>query len=269
MLANNDERFTAEGPPAVTRIPLDEISFSTNACSCGVENDDDAESVVSDVSDDVFFCLQAQQTKIVDNVPRSIFSSYWKDDSKEQRHTSIPAQPAAPAVGFKRAAPLAQVPQQRDLDPYQYFGIERPEEKRVDEKAQTETEASSLNTYEKMLQRYEQTSQSRTSRSPSSFENRPFWMSFFGRNGHFSEPQLSSKFPYQRNMQSDTALVKKPKKSCLRSGRFSCTHSSSCKQFQSEPEHCSKVSFQPKIEVLVFELPVEHFASSGWSKMFG
>lgn len=234
-------------PPAAMRIPLDEISFSTRSMSSQMnENDadDDGESIVSDMSEE-----ELPPNKVVDSVPpRSIFSTYYNANP-----TSIASKRSAnpPTKRIQRLVPLQQ---QNDPDPYKYFGIERPERQRPKDDSDS---SSSLNTYERILQMHEKPPLLKN--AP---ENRPFWMSFFGKQA--SEPHLATRLPHQRNACSDTVLIQKPKKSCLRRGRFSCHEPNKGNSYSAKA-----ISFQPKIEVRVFEPPVEQFASKGWSDMFG
>eukprot|EP00539_Tryblionella_compressa_P006824 CAMPEP_0178756438 /NCGR_PEP_ID=MMETSP0744-20121128/13275_1 /TAXON_ID=913974 /ORGANISM="Nitzschia punctata, Strain CCMP561" /LENGTH=258 /DNA_ID=CAMNT_0020410581 /DNA_START=47 /DNA_END=820 /DNA_ORIENTATION=+ len=255
MQTTTDERLSVENP--AIKIPLDEISFSTG----GPENNDE-ESVISTISNDEDSEENSQEQRIVDSVPRSIFSNYWKVDPKAAAATAVSADHHHQTS--IRANMTVATP-----DPYKYFGIQHPNE--VEEE---KVEEDSVNTYERMLKQYEQQHQQCSTNSSSTrrpYESRPLWMSFFGGNCYSSEPQLQLQSSHihktgaiigtRRNVQSDTALLKTPQKSCLRRGRFSA---SSCQQDDDASSH-NKVSFQPKIQVHVFQPPVEKWAPSGWS----
>jgi hypothetical protein len=240
----NEALITEGEPPVAIRIPLDEVSFSTRSMGSGCKNDDGEEdSLVSDMSEDD----ESQQRKIVDSVPRSIFSTYY------EANPTAAARKRSANPPTKRIQRLA--PQHSDPDPFEFFGIKRPERHgREDEN----DSSSSMNTYERVLQQHE------SSNNP--LESRPFWMSFFGGNGHASEPHLTARNLHQRNAYSDSVLIRKPKTSCLRRGRFSTLQDAN-----EATDHCSPkaISFQSSIEVRVYERPVEQFASKGWSDFFG
>jgi hypothetical protein len=260
--AQQDERLTVDDiTPKMMRIPLDEISFST---SSRAENDDD--SIVSTISNDD---LEDDHTlQVVNEVPRSIFSNYWKEGTGDE----IRGRPSSPQQQQQKK--LLPSCDNNIMDGYKYFGIDRSEVERANSNKECD-DHDSINTYERMLQRYEKPSP-RSNRQTSSSSSRPSWMAFFGGSGyHFSsEPQFQNLGTKPtRFAQSDTALLKKPKRSCLRSGRFASsgdtmetTANNNNNNSQQQQQH---VTFQPKIEIQVFQPPVEKWAPSGWSDWFG
>jgi hypothetical protein len=268
-----EPRLQHNAAPPPMRIPLDEISFST--ASAGAANDEEG-SVVSSVSDFEDDVNDSAGAKVVDTVPRSIFSSYWKDDFRGTDPSMASCRRRAlspPSSDPQRVVLGSKVPQEQD--PYQVYGIDRPHHGPSSERKAEED--SSLNTYERILQAYEQpqpcpprASSSSLPRSP--FESRPLWMSFFSGDKfyHSSEPQRLSELARgtSRATRSDTALIQMPKKSCLRRGRFSGLEGLKETTVDKSPASY-KVCFQPKIEVRVFPPPVEQWSPSGWSSFFG
>jgi hypothetical protein len=120
--------------------------------------------------------------------------------------------------------------------------------------AAEEEDATSCNTYERTLQRT----------PPSLFPRRHiFPNASFDHMDQVSPPRadLSS----SRKTYSDSRLRKDQKiASCLRCSRFSRRGSV---ESSSGSEH-SSVSFSPKVDVIVFRHPVEHWAAKGWSEYF-
>ena len=118
-----------------------------------------------------------------------------------------------------------------------------------------EDDVASCNTYERTLQRPPVV----CSTTPSSLPRRRIFP-----NASFNRvdlPCVSS-----RKTHSDSRLLKQTTVSCLRRSRFS-RHGSSSSEEQSHSEH-SSVSFSPKVDVIVFRRPVEHWAAKGWSEYF-
>jgi hypothetical protein len=256
-----DERLTVDDiTRKMMRIPLDEISFST---SSPASEDDD--SIVSTISNDDNDLEEDSKIQMVSEVPRSIFSKYWKeqtgDEIRRTSSSSLPQQKKLPSCD------------NNIMDGYKYFGIDRSEVQR-DSKV-SEDENDSINTYERMLQQYEKPSQPQISKQTSLSSRPSSWMTFFGgKSYHFSssEPRLQHLGTKPtRCTQSDTALLKKPQKSCLRRGRFTSTSGDVVDTTNSNnpTNNNNRVSFQPKIEIKVFQPPVEKWAPSGWSDWFG
>jgi hypothetical protein len=293
QIGNGDELLVMDTTPCPMRIPFDEISYSTATGSGDAAAHDEEGSVVSAISDlddidenESILKKPANHHSfnVVETVPRSIFSSYWKGDYTNNRDPAAVcyATPRKRSIGIQAIRP--------EQDPYLAFGIKHPQ-KQVDQKRElvSSSSSSSLNTYERIIQAYEQRaspspvplSHSSIPRSP--FESRPLWMSFFSGNQYLSEPQLLSSVHDSRTARanrSDTALAMKPQKSCLRRGRFTAAvQSTSTIQNPSttaRPEvpqlslsSPARVCFQPKIEVHVFQPPVEQWSTSGWSSLFG
>lgn len=118
-----------------------------------------------------------------------------------------------------------------------------------------EDDTASCNTYERTLQRRPGFD------SPSSLPRRRIFPN--ASLSHVTPPAA----PPSRKAHSDSRLLWKessPTGSCLRRSRFSRHVSSS----SSSSEHSSVVSFSPKVDVIVFRRPVEHWAAKGWSEYF-
>lgn len=270
-------------------IPLGEVSFNF---------DDDSSSVVSTISgDNDDQCRLSVGEKYQPSrptqggdesvePPRSIFSNYWNaDDSCAIRVRPSPRCIANPHKTQRRGIIVHQQPQQTVIDPYEHFGL-------VEDCGEERVAEDSINTYERMLQKHEISAHRNpgSSVNPNPFESRPLWLSaLFGTDSRqrslASAPSLRrletpGDRQGQRGTLSDTALLKTPKKSCLRRGRYSCgstlpdssraaTVEHESKQKQREPADHAEVSFQPKIEIYFFHPPVESWAPKGWSKWFG
>lgn len=282
-IGNEGDRWTVEdcgGSSSPMRTPLDDISFSTT--SAWAPNGDEGSEVssISDLEDEENDGIVRSNpaAKVVDAVPRSIFSRYWKDDLRRDNPAASSARHCSES-NAQIAVLRSKIPP--DQNAYQVFRIHRS---RAQE--QQSEEDSSLNTYERTLLAHEHQpspplpcSPPVSSLPPSPFESRPLWMSFFSGNDYCSEPHLLSAFGSNqtRATRSDTALIQTPKKSCLRKGRFAQTNpgkaANPCNNddgpYTKSPSSASKVCFQPKIQVHVFQPPVEQWSPSGWSSFFG
>jgi hypothetical protein len=280
---NGGELLTLDAAPTPLGIPFDEISFSTGSDGAAAQDEEaSVVSAISDQEDDENCAILGKNANhhsslAVDGVPRSIFSSYWKDDYTSRDPVSCSTRTR------KRTVILDKIHQGQN--PYVVFGIQHPHKQ--DQKGEVDSSSSSsLNTYERMLQDFEYRTPSRAPshstipRSP--FESRPLWMSLFSGKQYLSEPQLLSSVNAShtaRVNRSDTVLVKKPSKSCLRRGRFATAalqspkmvaHPNTIACLEAPPlTSPGKVCFQPKIEVHVFQPPVEQWSPSGWSSLFG
>jgi hypothetical protein len=302
-------------------LPLDEVSFN---------HEDDCSSVVSSMSEDndavvhlvVGKDLQSSSsssssspvqqivtTKTTRDRPRSIFSNYWKADSSPNIQVTPSSRCSSsdvpPHKVQARRTLMQQGPQYADIDPNKLFGLTAVADE-VDEKD------DSINTYERMLQRDEFHARSSCRLQPESLQTacdstsrRPLWLyAIFGvesssTNGAYrtaSAPSLRRMEAHhnfaKRGVLSDTALMKSPKKSSLRRGRFSVSCGRSCAEESTitvptsqkdstlketsrttttgvHCKHYNAVSFQPRVDVYVFQPPVETWAHKGWSNWFG
>lgn len=199
--------------------------------------------------------------------PRSIFSAYWKTDTKLS-----PSSSSSPTSTLLEGEQGGRHRRQQttssktyaynhDQDPYKYFGIS--------EEVETESyddDDDSLNSYERMLRKSEETTTTMRGRSSTC-------------------PSLSAAFESRRMVinsnkkttQSDTVLFAKASKrlSCLRKSRFSIDCDKGRKEYQrssssvSSASAATSVSFESRIEVHLFHPPVEKWAPSGWSSWFG
>lgn len=192
---------------------------------------------------------------------------------------------------------------------------ENEEEQKVQKGDSFDSSSSSLNTYERMINgEYEwppsssSKHQHRLRRSMNDDRNTNLfnvWMSFFGGNtasACASESRAAAtttvmrhSLPSLRNLdrqsaacasssqrrggvQSESALLKTPQKSCLRRGRFSVSVTRSSQPLSNNEEEAENTSirtdktivhFEKKVEVFEFQPPVESWAESGWSSWFG
>jgi len=215
--------------------------------------------------------------------PRSIFGSYWKT-------TSSPGDDS-PLSSSRRRAKIV-IPPSRALSPtsvlpttprnwqdhpfmpaYMHEGYGDDEDE----------DEFSANTYEKTLKDCEQLPTPPRLQSRSPYENPPLssWTSWF--SGYQSDSCLlravaatSSSWgrgDLGRQVQSDSALLARPKASLLRQGRFSSMSPNSLpspprtKRSDVHPDH--HVRFQAKIEVCEYHPPTESWAAEGWSLWFG
>eukprot|EP00934_Nitzschia_sp_Nitz4_P006141 Nitzschia sp. Nitz4//scaffold257_size48314//18698//19498//NITZ4_007090-RA/size48314-processed-gene-0.4-mRNA-1//1//CDS//3329544451//6131//frame0 len=175
---------------------------------------------------------------------KSVYSSERTNDIKQAR-----------PILQRSASPMAVME-----DPYQYFGIETPEQEaqlKMDRKQALE------NAYEHSLNQCEEPVRPKSSR----YSNQPLWAKWFS-NKPFSAPSLQSheleQRPglHRRQAQSESQLYRTPLKSCVRQGRFSQKATS---QGAGESSH---VHFQPVVKVVQYNAPVESWAEEGWSKWF-
>jgi len=225
---------------------------------------------------------------------RSIFSAYWKTDSRLSRSPPSSISSSNSEVEEETQQQQDQqhhfnCPRRRrrifnnktytytyDGDPYQFFGIEEEE----DETSTTEddSDSDSLNSYERILQKNEVSetknhhrigNRRRRSRTCASLS--------FERVG-MPRTMVDS---VAKTTQSDTVLFANTSSSlqrlsCLRKSRFaSDADSSESKNSNHESDIDtdssvrSSVSFEARIQVRLFIPPVENWAPSGWSNWFG
>lgn len=254
----DEQLLSGECPPSPILLSKDEIS---------TVNEEEEESVISSLEVDTVVVLKT--SNVVNAVPRSIFSSYWNDNSRRKHISGSPSTIERPSKASfqQRIAPRAvlrsSIPPEQD--PYHVFGI--PRNNAIETNATREVASedfSSLNTYERTLQTYEQQHR-HPSRASATCESRPYFSGY-----HASEPYSLSSLvatpPYTVKAQSDTALIQKPQKSCLRRGRFSAVEQSTAET--TVPCNTTRVYFQPKIQVRVFQRPVEQWSPNGWSSYF-
>lgn len=135
----------------------------------------------------------------------------------------------------------------------------------------TEDETSSINTYERTLQvSHGKTKEASTTTNPPPSRRRIF-------QGLAPIPDLVDDLRVHRQptkVQSDSCLLAKPP--CLRRSRFSVSTTSSSSYSQPDCRRASSsssssitsVKFNPKVDVVIYRPPVEHFATEGWSDYF-
>jgi hypothetical protein len=127
-----------------------------------------------------------------------------------------------------------------------------------------EDDSASCNTYEQTLQG-----------RPVVFSNNPTSQVlprrriFPNASLHHVDFPPRAEFTTSCKAHSDSRLLKEHIKtsSCLRRSRFS-RHGSLGSSSSEEHSSSSVVSFSPKIDVIVFRRPVEHWAAKGWSEYF-
>ena len=126
-------------------------------------------------------------------------------------------------------------------------------------------DASSVNTYERTLRQ----SQEKTSSLPPI--RRRIFQGLLPPTPDLTPPDRHC-HPYPIKVQSDPCLLsKKVKSPCLRRSRFSVSTCSSSTPECRRASSCSSVTsvtFNPKVDVVVYRRPVEHYASKGWSDFF-
>jgi hypothetical protein len=190
-------------------------------------------------------------------------------------------------------------------DPYTHFGITREEEQQQHQEEKVPDADCSVNTYERMLGEYEASCNRPASMQPSLNDHRNnsnafnVWMSFFAGGGGGSESgndRLRHSAPSLRDLdrqaramingdinnknnnrrggvKSESALLKTPQKSCLRTGRFSGVQTAAVQEGESSSSSIrtdqTVVQFESKVEIHVFQPPVESWAANGWSSWFG
>jgi hypothetical protein len=119
-----------------------------------------------------------------------------------------------------------------------------------------EDDSASCNTYERTLQRRP---------FPTTSPALPRRCIF--PNASLNLPALAERTP-SRKAHSDSRLLKEHRASCLRPSRFARHGSSSSSSEDLFSSSSSVVSFSPKVDVIVFRRPVEHWAAKGWSEYF-
>lgn len=255
----DEQLLSGECPPSPILLSLDEIS---------TVNEEEEESAISSLEVDTLFLLKT--SNVVNAVPRSIFSSYWNDNSRRKDTSGSPSTIGRPSKAsyqrciVPRALLRSNIPPEQD--PYHVFGIPLNNviETNAAREAAPSEDLSSLNTYERTLQTYEQQHR-HPNRAFATCEGRPYFSGY-----HASEPYSLSSLvatpPYTVKAQSDTALIQKPQKSCLRRGRFSAAEQRIAEV--TVPCMTTKVYFQPQIQVRVFQRPVEQWSPNGWSSYF-
>jgi hypothetical protein len=159
-------------------------------------------------------------------------------------------------------------------------------------------DTSSVNTYERVLRQHQPKATSSTTESVGSSitQRRQIFptgivlaSSENNGAGHSTNSSLSlpERWGDAYEGHSDPSLCKKKRTSCLRRSRFSisftetkitdnqrsssftsCTMTLTTTASSSASSSSTTVSFSPKVDIVVYQLPVEHFASKGWSKYF-
>mmetsp|Transcript_25619 Transcript_25619/g.56169 ORF Transcript_25619/g.56169 Transcript_25619/m.56169 type:complete len:270 (-) Transcript_25619:281-1090(-) len=207
---------------------------------------------------------------------RSIFSSYWKTAPRSSSPSSSISPRSCPVVEQEVGRGEQQRHQQRRQihktyayihlrDPYEYFGIEE-EQDEYETTSDNDTDASSINSYERVLRRQEAAPYKAIGERSSTYP-------------YFSAIDLQSIGTLldrtKKTTQSDTVLFAKTsslKRSCLRKGRFSFENKKSKEEDQVRPSKgvtSRTVSFESAIKICLFQTPVEKWAPRGWSNWFG
>lgn len=254
---------------------------------------------------------------------RSIFSAYWKTDSKPKKPSlALSASSSSPTLSRLVVVEQGERQQGRrrgqiitakktktksntyaynhDQDPFKYFGIEEEEEY---ETTATESDDSSVNSYERVLRRNEVEIHTTTTREGGWRSNTcPTSLSACTTFESCSGMVISNR---KKTSQSDTFLFAKTSSlkrlSCLRKSRFSFEkdkHFTDNKDGHHHQQHLSNdlpngnegkehhrasstsstatattttssVSFESNVEVRLFRPPVEKWAPNGWSSWFG
>ena len=219
--------------------PLDQITICSESCSDNTSICD-VSSITTDENDEMnqFFSTSSTSKKVLpcpSPTFRTIFDRYWGKNRPVQFVTTAPDSKTEPV------SPL-----------------------RIDE--EEEQEISSINTYErKSLQSQGKAVMASEKNSLSRrriFQDLPVTPNLLVDDWR-SRPTI---------VRSDPCLLtKKAKPPCLRQSRFSVSSSSHsqphCRRASSSSSVTS-VTFNPKVDVVVFRKPVEHFASNGWSDYF-
>jgi hypothetical protein len=162
---------------------------------------------------------------------RSIFGSYWKQN--ESLESSSPA--SRPGMR-KRSMPPPQIPIENEYE--------------TNDDSQTEN-----NTYERTLKEQEDPPKSRRS---------IFGTDIQALTKQRSMPcfRINPPLAIRRKAVSDSTLQCKRLPSCMRPARFSGCN---LQESVSQPR---KVSFDGRIHIVDYDLPVEVWAEDGWSKHF-
>lgn len=161
-----------------------------------------------------------------DSVPRSIFNVYWERNG------------GGPSLRRKSCPPQRQ--------------------KLQDSEDESE---SSVNTYEQVLKIQESFPAPRSPQGGSrrSIFNQSCWAK--------SLPELSADGPraaFRKTQSTSALLCRKPRHSCLRRGRFSCSEEKRGASVVSD----SSVRFDTEVKVAVFQRPAENWAPKQWSSFF-
>lgn len=215
--------------------PLDQITICSESCSDSTSVCD-VSSVTTDENDEMnqFFSVVPTPKKEL-SCPnpslRTIFDRYWEKNRPAQVVTTSPESKIEPVSPIRH-----------------------------------EEETSSINTYERTLLQGKAVASSKTT--------------------HLSRRRIFQGLPptpylvddlhrHPTKVRSDPCLLaKKTKPPCLRRSRFSVSTSSSSSYSLPDSRRASSsssvtsVTFNPKVDVVVFRQPVEHFASKGWSDYF-
>jgi hypothetical protein len=218
--------------------PLDQITICSESCSDNTSVCD-VSSVTTDENDEMnqFFLARPTPKKGLSHPNhslRTIFDRYWEKNRPVQVIT---------AVSESNTEPVSPI--------------------------RTEDETSSINTYERTLQEsHGKTKEASTTTNPPS-RRRIF-------QGLPPTPDLVDDLRVHRQptkVQSDSCLLAKPP--CLRRSRFSVSTTSSssysqpdCRRASSSSSSFTSVKFNPKVDVVIYRPPVEHFATKGWSDYF-
>lgn len=217
--------------------PLDQITICSESCSDNTSVCD-VSSVTTDENDELnqFYSTRSTPNKVVvcpNPSLRTIFDRYWEKNRPAQVDTASPESKAEPV------SPL-----------------------------RTDDETSSINTYERTLLRSQGKAMESSTTQPIS-RRRIF-------QGLPPTPNLvDDRHRHPTKVCSDPCLLtKKTKPPCLRRSRYSVSTSSSSSYSQpgcrrtSSSSSVTSVTFNPKVDVVVFRQPVEHFAAKGWSDFF-
>lgn len=211
--------------------PLDQITICSESCSDHTSFGD-VSSVTTDENDEINMESTPKKELSYPNPSlRTIFDRYWDKNR--------PAQVITTTAEESKMDPVS--PLHHDDD------------------------TSSVNTCERTLRQ----SQEKTSTPPIRrriFQGLPPTPDLAPSDRHCDH--------YPNKVQSDPCLLsKKVKPPCLRRSRFSvstCSSSSpECRRASSSSSvTTTSVTFNPKVDVVVYRRPVEHYASKGWSDFF-
>jgi len=199
---------------------------------------------------------------------RSIFSAYWKTDQRPSRSLSPISSEVEKLLHPQRRRIQKTFTYTYDRDPYQYFGIEEDEGKTS---STDDDDSDSLNSYEHDLHNNEVKVTRNSCRRSRLCPSLSYDEVGINRMAHGSA---------EKAVQSDTALFAKTspslqRLSCLRKNRFSLdTDNSNSNLAQSnrrkgKGEHRTSVTFEPKIQVVLYSPPMEKWAPNKWSEWFG
>jgi hypothetical protein len=228
--------------------PLDQITICSESCSDNTSLGD-VSSVTTEESDEMshFFSTTSVPKRESSCPPspslRTIFDRYW------EKHR--PAEVVTTALESK-TEPISPISHKE--------------------------ESSSINTYERTLHQSQE--KGVASSVPKSLSRRRIFQGLLPPTPNLEDG--SDRYRHPSKVHSDPCLLtKKAKPPCLRRSRFSVstTTATSSSSYSSQPpsgigrkssssSSVTSVTFNPKVDVVVFRRPVEHFASKGWSDYF-